>query len=287
MYAGLVWTSLILTSATHTSQLQLNPITLSAGIRRCYQTKSLINWWQHVVNQCLMQYARTTSHSSLRTIPRTCLNFYSNISQTTKKLRLWPKSLTWQNNCWWTLLTCSHVPEFSRVSRPTNRRIIIHFPSSKPLISTAYISSHMTNLSASVLTQSNASNNANTAIFNMSMQQMSANKAQRSNDQTRMLQQFAMMTNNQPGSQRFSGQNRLWITAGGGALMLPVLTPTQHWTPAQQWAPPGGEGCGGNRSRLGSGRRNQHRTILPHQYWFSRICHALWRRQQCYHYHLE
>ena len=72
-----------------------------------------------------------------------------------------------------------------------------------------YISSHMTNLSASVLTQSNASNNANTAIFNMSMQQMAANKAQRSNDQTRMLQQFAMMTNNQPGSQQFSGQNRL------------------------------------------------------------------------------
>jgi hypothetical protein len=72
-----------------------------------------------------------------------------------------------------------------------------------------YISSHMANLSASVLTQSNTSNNANTAIFNMSMQQMAANKAQRNNDQTRMLQQFTMMTNNQPGPQQFSGQNRL------------------------------------------------------------------------------
>ena len=46
------------------------------------------------------------------------------------------------------------------------------------------INSHMANLSPSVLTQSNASNDANTAIFNASMQQMAANKAQCNQEHT-------------------------------------------------------------------------------------------------------
>ena len=68
----------------------------------------------------------------------------------------------------------------------------------------------------------------------------------------------AMMTN-QPGPQQFASQNRLRVMAGGVALTIPVLAPTQHWVPAQQWAPPGGGGHGGNRSCNGRGRHNQHR----------------------------
>jgi hypothetical protein len=48
------------------------------------------------------------------------------------------------------------------------------------------INTRMANLSASVLTQSTASNNANTAVFNASIQQMAANEAQRNADHTRM-----------------------------------------------------------------------------------------------------
>ena len=115
----------------------------------------------------------------------------------------------------------------------------------------------MANLSALVLTQSNASNDATTAIFNASMQHMAANKARRNNEHTQMIQQFAMMTTYQPGPQQLATQNRLQVTAGDGALSIPVLAPTQHWAPAQQWASPGGRGHSGNRSCTGRGRRNQ------------------------------
>ena len=125
------------------------------------------------------------------------------------------------------------------------------------------INSHMANLSTSVFTQSNTSNNANTAIFNASMQQMAANKAQRNNEHTRMLQQFAMMTTNQPGPQQFASQNRLRVTAEGGVLTIAVLAPTQHWAPAQQWAPPRGGGRGGTRSRNGCGHRTHRGPGTP------------------------
>ena len=105
--------------------------------------------------------------------------------------------------------------------------------------------------------QSNASNDASTAIFNASMQQMAANKVQRNNEHAQMIQQFEMMTTYQPRPQQFATQNRLGVTAGGGGLSLPVLAPTQHWALTQQWAPPGGGGHSGNRSRTGCGHRNQ------------------------------
>jgi hypothetical protein len=122
------------------------------------------------------------------------------------------------------------------------------------------INSHMANLTASVITQSNAANNANTTMFNMSMQQMAANKAQRNNEHARMIQQFAMMTTNQPGQQQFATQNRLRVTAGSGALSIPVLVPTQQWSPAQQWVPPEGRGRGG-RSSTRCGRCNQRGPV--------------------------
>jgi hypothetical protein len=58
------------------------------------------------------------------------------------------------------------------------------------------IQTHMDNLSATVLLQSTASNNANTAIFNALMQQVTMNKAQRNTNHMHMLQQFAMMMTN-------------------------------------------------------------------------------------------
>ncbi len=68
------------------------------------------------------------------------------------------------------------------------------------------IQTHMANLSATILLQSTGSNNANTAIFNASMQQVAANKAQRNANHMHMLQQFAMVTTNQPGVQQFASQ---------------------------------------------------------------------------------
>jgi hypothetical protein len=68
------------------------------------------------------------------------------------------------------------------------------------------IQTHMANLSASVLLQSTASNNANTAVFNALLQQGAANKAQHNANHMHMLQQFAMMMTNQPGVQQFAGQ---------------------------------------------------------------------------------
>ena len=114
----------------------------------------------------------------------------------------------------------------------------------------------MANLTASVLTQSNTSKDTNTTLFNASVQQIAANEVQHNNEHARMIQQFAMMTTNQPGQQQFATQNRLRVMAGGGTLSIPVIVPTQHWAPAQQWVPPGGRGCGG-RSSTGHGRRNQ------------------------------
>jgi hypothetical protein len=51
----------------------------------------------------------------------------------------------------------------------------------------------MANLSASVLSQSSTSNNANTAVFNAFIQQMVTNEARRNKDHTRVMQQFALM----------------------------------------------------------------------------------------------
>ena len=55
------------------------------------------------------------------------------------------------------------------------------------------IDAHMVNLSVSVLTQSTASNDSNTAIFNAFMQQMAENEAQQNANHTHIMQQFAMM----------------------------------------------------------------------------------------------
>jgi hypothetical protein len=99
------------------------------------------------------------------------------------------------------------------------------------------IQTHMANLSATVLLQLTASNNANTAVFNASMQQVLANEAQRNAYHMHMLQQFAMMSTNQPGVQQFAGQITGQPAARPQAATqrnfvpqaIPVLPPAQQW----------------------------------------------------------
>ena len=87
------------------------------------------------------------------------------------------------------------------------------------------INTHMSNLSASVLTQSTASNDPNTVIFNASIQQMAANEAQRNADHTRMMQQFAMMaTMPNPTYRPTAVQQRQFVPSN-----IPILGNPQQW----------------------------------------------------------
>jgi hypothetical protein len=115
----------------------------------------------------------------------------------------------------------------------------------------------MANLSASVLTQSTASNEANTAIFNSSIQQMAANEAQRNADHTRMMQQFALM---QAGSNTAPAHRPQINTIRNVPPAIPVLGQTQQWTP--QGYQSGGRGSS-NRSRRGGRRNPPRRNNIP------------------------
>ena len=106
------------------------------------------------------------------------------------------------------------------------------------------INSHMANLSASVLTQSSASNDANTAIFNASIQQMAANEAQRNAEHAQMMQQFALMQTNTAPAYRPATQRS--IIPG----TIPVLPPAQQWN-------------FGTTGRGTSGRSRSHRDRRP------------------------
>jgi hypothetical protein len=67
------------------------------------------------------------------------------------------------------------------------------------------LNTHMANLAASVLLQTTASNNANTAIFSASMNQVAANETQRINNHNRMMQQFAMLLTVPTATPQFAG----------------------------------------------------------------------------------
>jgi hypothetical protein len=128
------------------------------------------------------------------------------------------------------------------------------------------IQTHMANLSATVLLQSTASNNANTSISNASMQQVTVNKAHRNANQMHMLQQFALMTTNWPGVQQFAGQTTGQPAARPQARtqcnFVPQAIPVLPL--AQQWGQPrGGGGWGGNRSRNGYGCLNPCNPVQP------------------------
>ena len=119
------------------------------------------------------------------------------------------------------------------------------------------INSHMANLSASVLTQSSASNNANTAVFNASIQQMAANETRRNEDHARMMQQFALLqtAGNITPAYR-PPANTQWN-------FIPSTIPALGLT---QWAPPTAPTStrvGGSRSRTTCGRRPPSQGTPP------------------------
>jgi hypothetical protein len=127
----------------------------------------------------------------------------------------------------------------------------------------------MANLFTTVLLQSTASNNANTAVFNASMQQVAANKAQRNNNHNCMMQQFAMMLTISPIT-LFTGQPTSqparWPQAATQQNFIPQAVPIL--APVQKWGQPLGGGCRSTRSRNGRGHPNprspaQQGTPIP------------------------
>jgi hypothetical protein len=99
------------------------------------------------------------------------------------------------------------------------------------------INTHMANLSASILLQSNTSNNANTAIFNTPMQQITANDAQCNNNHDRMLQQFAMMMTNPASLQHFAWQVSGQPTFQPQAATQRDFVPDPHVSPSSAMGP--------------------------------------------------
>ncbi len=116
----------------------------------------------------------------------------------------------------------------------------------------------MVNLSATVRSQSTTSKDVNTVIFNASMQQVAANKAQRNNNHNRMMQLLAMMSTTSPAA-LFAGQpigqlaKRPQATTQSNFIpqAIPILAP------AQQWGQPPGGGHESTGSRNGRGCRNK------------------------------
>ncbi len=116
------------------------------------------------------------------------------------------------------------------------------------------INTHMANLSASVLTQTIASNKANAAQLKISMQQIAANETQCNREHALTMQQFAMMLTNNTVNPTFRPQPMTQRNFIPSAITMP--------TPHQQWTPPGGGGRGSGRARGGRGRRPAH---ISHQ----------------------
>ncbi len=116
------------------------------------------------------------------------------------------------------------------------------------------INTHMANLSASVLTQTTASNEANAVQLKASMQQIAANKTQRNREHTLMMQQFVMMSTTNTVNPTFCPQPTTQHNFVPSAITMP--------TPHQQWTPPGGGGHGSGRARGSRGRRPAY---IPHQ----------------------
>jgi len=127
----------------------------------------------------------------------------------------------------------------------------------------------MANLSASVLTQSTASNDANNAAFQASMQQLAANETQRNADHNRMLQQFVMMTtnNNQFAAPAVGMPSTYRATTRTGPRQqsmvpaIPILDPGAQQNYYGQ--PPSGGYRGGGHSRNYRGRRPQRDYVPP------------------------
>jgi hypothetical protein len=116
------------------------------------------------------------------------------------------------------------------------------------------IATPMENLHASVQLQATTSNDANMAIFNASMQQVAANRAQRTQEHNHMVQQFVMMLTTPAAAQQFAGQQVRRSQAATQCHFIPPAFP--NFAPTQQQGQPPGGACGGNCSCNGHGRRN-------------------------------
>jgi hypothetical protein len=116
------------------------------------------------------------------------------------------------------------------------------------------INTHMANLSASVLTQTTASNEANAAQLKTSMQQIAANETQCNREHALMMQQFVMMSTTNTVNPTFCPQPTTQRNFVPSAITMP--------TPHQQWTPPGGGGHGSGRARGGHGPCP---ACIPHQ----------------------
>jgi hypothetical protein len=123
------------------------------------------------------------------------------------------------------------------------------------------IATHMANLSASVLSQSTALNNVNTAIFNVPMQQVAANKSQCTQEHNHMVQQFAMMATAPSATQQFAGQQVGQPQATTQHNFIPQTIP--NFASTQQWGQPPGGACDSNCSCNGCGRRNPPSPAEP------------------------
>ncbi len=132
------------------------------------------------------------------------------------------------------------------------------------------LNTHMANLATSVLLQTTALNNPNTAVFNASMNQLAANETQRNKDHNCIMQQFAMLSTAPTAAPQFAGlitgQQAGWSQAATQPNCIPQAIPIL--APAQQWGQPPGSGRGRTRSRNGRGRRNprwvaQQRAPIP------------------------
>jgi hypothetical protein len=118
------------------------------------------------------------------------------------------------------------------------------------------INTHMANLSASVLTQTTASNKANAAQLKASMKQIAANETQHNREHAFMMQQFAMMSTTNTVNPTFCPQPMTQRNFFPLAITMP--------TPHQQGTPPGGGGRG-RGSKCACGGRGRRPARIPHQ----------------------
>jgi hypothetical protein len=119
------------------------------------------------------------------------------------------------------------------------------------------LNTHMADLAASVLLQTTVRNDANTAIFNASMNQVSANEAQCNNNHNCMMQQFAMLSTAPTAAPQFAGltgQQAGRPQAATQRNFIPQVIPIL--APAQQWGQP----CGGRRGSTCSCNGRGHRN---------------------------
>jgi hypothetical protein len=142
--------------------------------------------------------------------------------------------------------------QFAGLAAGDDVDIVSDAGTTKTIVNT--INTHMANLSASVLTQTTASNKANAAQLKTSMQQIAGNETQRNREHALMMQQFVMMLTTNTVNPTFFPQPTTQRNFIPSAITMP--------TPHQQWTPPGG---GSHSSGRALGGRGRCPARIPHQ----------------------